>query len=455
MKLNFYGGAKSVTGANYLLDFGDTKIIVDCGLFQGSRYAEEMNYENFPYNPAEVDFIFITHSHADHIGRIPKLFKEGFRGKIYATRPTIDLARASLEDNVDLLKDEAKELGHDPIYSGKDLEEVLSLMEGVDYEQILNLSENIQARLHDAGHILGSSIIELEWKEDSEKKKIYFTGDLGNPINSLLQSPYLAKDADYVVIESAYGDRLHGNVVTRKDVLEDIIEEIVSDGGTIIIPSFAVERTQELLYEIHELLSNNRIPSIPVFLDSPLAIKLTDVYLKSRSFFNDNAIKDLEKWGGLFKFKNLRATITTDESKEINNTHGPKIIIAGSGMSMGGRIVHHELRYLPDPKSAIVFIGYQVKGSLGRRILDGEKEVMILGQKVHVNAKVYLIDGYSAHADQAMLLEWVRSASEAKKLKKVFVVQGEEEASEMLARRVIDTYAIDALAPNHKDVFEL
>lgn len=455
MKLSFYGGAKQVTGANYLLDTGKIKILVDCGLFQGSRYAEFLNYEKFEYNPADIDFVFLTHSHADHTGRLPKLYREGFRGKVFATKPTIDLTSVALEDNLDLIIDEAKKDGHEPLFTKNDLHSVVSLSSGVDYEQEINLNGFVTAKLHDAGHILGSAIVEFTWQKDGVHKKIFFSGDLGNSPTPLLNNCYLPEGADYAVVESAYGDRIHENRSRRKEILEDVIEETVKDGGTIIVPTFSLERTQELLYELNELFIHGNIPKVPVFLDSPLAIKLTSVYRKYVEFFNEKVRDEIASGERIFNFPGLRFTPTTQESKNISHVKGPKIIIAGSGMSFGGRILYHERDYLPDSKATILFVGYQVKNSLGWQILDGKKEVKVLGKTVQVCCRVRSIGGYSAHADQSMILEWISKAAIGGKLKKVFVVQGEEEASFAISQKIQDQIAVEALVPSAGDQFEL
>ena len=451
MRITFYGGAKSVTGANYLLDSGDIKILVDCGLYQGSKYSEDFNYEKFAYNPTEINFVFLTHSHTDHVGRLPKLFKEGFRGRVIASKPTIDLASKALPDNLKIITEEAKREGREPIFELKDLDGVLGLAEGFNYEVPIVLGGGIVATLHDAGHILGSTIVEI----DFDGKKIYFTGDLGNPPTPLLQSPYFPKDADYAVVESAYGSRVHEDRSVRKLMLENIIKETIINGGTLMIPSFAMERTQELLYELNQFVNHNQIPKVPIFVDSPLAINLTEVYKKHSSYFNKNAHHVIESGDDIFNFPGLIFTRTSDESKAINNVKGPKIIIAGSGMSMGGRILHHEMRYLSDPKSAILFVGYQVQGSLGRRILDGEKDVKIFGEKISVNCQIRAIGGYSAHADQTMLLKWIESAGSDGKLKKVFVVQGEEDSSTILAEKAKTDLKIEAVVPSQGESFAL
>ncbi len=456
MRLTFYGGARSVTGANYLLDTGTVKILIDCGLNQGTKYAEDLNYQPFNYNPEEIDYVFVTHSHIDHIGRLPKLFKDGFGGKIYTTAATRDLMAVALPDNMKQIQQEAKENGHSPLFEQKDLDGLMSLVQGINYYEPIDLGGGIKVIFHDAGHILGSAIIEVQWPESGGTKKIFFSGDLGNSPTPLLRPTDKISGADYIVVESAYGDRVHEARAERREKLIGAIEDTIKRGGVLMIPSFAIERTQELLFELNELFSANRIPKVPIFIDSPLAIKMTAVYKKHPEYFNKEAVYLIKSGDDVFDFPGLKMTVTTEESKMINDIPPPKIIIAGSGMSQGGRILHHEIRYLPDPKSTILFICYQVDGSLGRRIQKGEKEVKILGQSVPVNCHVENLSGYSAHADQPGLLEWVASSKrDSKKPEEVFVVQGEEEAARTLANLVHDNLGINAIAPQTGDSFEL
>ena len=303
---------------------------------------------------------------------------------------------------------------------------------------------------------MGSSIVEIQLTSQSQKsEKIYFTGDLGNPPTPLLRAPYYPNDADYVVIESAYGSRTHEDKDERKNILQKIIIETIQKGGVLMIPSFAMERTQELLYELNGLFNDKKIPRVPVFVDSPLAINLTEVYKKHSDYFNKETRYIINSGDDIFHFPGLKFTRSSEESKKINDVPGSKIIIAGSGMSTGGRILHHERRYLSDPNSTILFIGYQVKGSLGRRILDEEKEVKIFGEKISVNCKVEAIGGYSAHADSEGLLEWVKSANGEGKLKKVFIVQGEEESALALARKIERALDVDAVVPKQGEEFVL
>lgn len=455
MKITFHGGARWVTGSNYLLEHGPVKIMVDCGFFQGKKFADELNYETFKYNPAEVNFVLITHSHADHTGRLPKLYREGFRGKAYATTATRDLIAVSLPDSMERMQEEARDSGRNPLYDQTDIDGLLANMEGVEYCKELILGNNIKAVLHDAGHILGSAIIEISWLENDGMKKIFFSGDLGNPPTPLLRPTEFINNADYLVIESAYGDRIHDPEGERRTRLAKVVEDTIARKGVLMVPSFAMERTQELLFELNGLFNENLIPKIPVFIDSPLAIRLTEVYEKHAEYFNKKAAGLIKSGDDIFKFPGLKFTLSVEESKTINNVPPPKVVIAGSGMSHGGRILHHELRYLPDPNSTILFVGYQVDGSLGRHIQRGDKEVSIFGQKVHVNCHIENISSFSAHADQAGLIRWVQSAQIGDKLKKVFVVQGEEASAKTLAYLIREKLGVGALAPMEGESFEL
>lgn len=449
MKLHFYGAARSVTGANYLLEIGGKKIMIDCGMIQGPFFAEEKNYEPFPYDPKEIDYLFITHAHIDHIGRIPKLVRDGFKGKIICTPPTRDLSELSLLDSAHLLAEEAEKFDRRPIYEEADVPASMPFFQPAEYRAELNLGNGIAATLRDAGHILGSSIIEIR----GEGKKIVFTGDLGNPPTPILKPTDYVNDADYLIIESAYGNRFHERKEERRNILEDTIEDLVSMGGVLMIPAFAMERTQELLFELNELVEHHRIPKIPIFIDSPLAIKTTEIYKKYPEYYNQEAAYLIKSGDDLFRFPGLKFTETKEESKKINDAPPPKVIIAGSGMSQGGRILHHEIRYLPDPKSIFLVIGYQVPGSLGRRILEKAKELKIFDQPVAVRAQVRAIGAYSAHADQDGLFYFAMQTK--KTLKKVFVVQGEEDASLALAQRIRDHLGIDASAPMLYDTIEI
>lgn len=439
---------------------GSTRILVDCGLHQEGHYAERANFEPFPYNPREITDVFITHAHIDHIGLIPKLVKDGFKGLIHSTSPTRDFAEFLLLDSENILMKEAVREKKPPLYFTEDVERAMEQWQGVPYHQAVECgpvnpvaaghgASDVRATFFDAGHVLGSAIVRVE----AEGKTVLFSGDLGNSPPPIIRATEKLEAADYCVIESTYGDRAHENVGSRREMLEDAAEETVASGGTLMIPAFALERTQELLFHLHELFEQGRIPKVPVFLDSPLAIKLTEVYRKYESYYNHDMQRLVRSGDDFLNFPGLRLTLTTEQSKEINDVPSPKIIIAGSGMSHGGRIVHHERRYLPDPKSAILFVGYQTHGSLGRQILDGAETVKIFGEEVPVRARKIQIAGYSAHADQPQLLDWLRPLRRT--LKKVFVVQGEDRASEVLAQKIRDELAITAVVPKKGESFEL
>jgi len=464
MKLSFYGGVQQITGSNFLLEHNGRKILVDCGLFQGSKYAETLNYSDFAYNPKDIDFVLITHSHADHTGRLPKLYKDGFRGKIFATKPTIDLSAIALEDNLDLIKNESRKDGHDPLFNAGDLHETFILAQGVEYGEELDLGGGTKATFHEAGHILGSAIIEIQWQElsnnlvssfENNPRTIYFSGDLGNYPVPLLKHYDMPNQADYIVIESTYGDRVHKSNANRKIILRQAMEETIQSGGMVMIPTFAIERTQELLYEINEMIEHENLARIPIFLDSPLAIKLTKVYRNYEQYFNRKVVHDIRTGDNIFDFPGLKLTFSSQDSKEINKINGSKIIIAGSGMSFGGRIIFHEIRYLPDPKSTILFVGYQVDGSPGRQILDGKKSIKLMGQNVTVNCRVKAIEGYSAHADRQMLVDWVGKAVQDGNLKKVFIVHGEYNSSKALQQEIKNKFIVDTAVPAMGDEFVL
>lgn len=445
MKLTFFGGARMVTGANYLLeatsDRGQaTRILIDCGLHQGSNFCEKHNWEPFPYDPKEIAAVFVTHAHIDHTGRLPKLVRDGFRGAVYATPPTRDAAGFLLADADHILAQDAAHFKQPLLYAQHDIERLMAAWRGVGYHEPITVGP-FRVELWNAGHILGSSFIEVR----AEGKTILFSGDLGNAPAPLI-GPYefFTRAADFAVMESTYGDRNHEDALERKEILEDVIEDTVRAGGVLMIPAFAMERTQELLFEIDDLAEHGRIPGVPIFLDSPLAIRLTEVYERYVSYFDPSA-RTLVRGTTMFNFPNLKKTLTTEESKSVNDVPAPKIVIAGSGMSHGGRIIHHERRYLSDPKSTLLIAGYQAAGSLGRFILDGARSVRIFGEEIPVRCRVRAIGGYSAHADQRQLMGWL--APLRLNLKRAFVVQGEPDASAALAERLIDDLAVEAAIP--------
>ncbi len=460
MKLHFYGGARMVTGSNYILETSSSRIMIDCGLFQGRRKVEEKNYEPFPYQPSEIDLILITHAHLDHLGRLPKLIKDGFNEKILATRPTIDFARLMLEDSQKIIQKKAAQRGIFPRMDGRQIDKAMKMFEAVEYDREIKLNEEISVCFREAGHVLGSAVIEVMVCEQGQEreKKIVFSGDLGTAGTPILKDPARIKNADYVVIESTYGDRFHETREECKNKIEDVIEETIARGGVLMIPSFALERTQQLLYHFNDLVENSRIPRTAIFVDSPLAIKLTKIYRRYPEYFDREALSLIESGDKIFKFPDLKFTLSAEESKAINNIMPPKIIIAGSGMSQGGRIIHHELRYLSDPKNTLLFVTYQAQGTLGRKIFEGTKAIKILGQNISIQARIEYVGGYSSHADQKGLMDWLSSMTEAdspKKPKKVFVCHGEENSSLGLANKIKSDLGLAVEVPRIGDVILL
>jgi metallo-beta-lactamase family protein len=448
MKLTFCGGAGVVTGANYLLEIADAsrpggvrKILIDCGLAQGSHFLEALNYEPFPFNPAEISEVFVTHAHIDHTGRLAKLVRDGFTGTVYSTPPTRDFAELLLLDSQHILEAEAEKIGRVPLYEERHIGDLMLKWKGVQYHEPIKLGEGIMVRLYSAGHILGSASIYIE----AEGKSIVFSGDLGNQPAPLIGPAECPTKADYCVMESAYGDRNHEDLTNRYQKLERVALETIREGGVLMIPAFALERTQILLLELHQMLEKRQLPRVPIFIDSPLAIKLTSIYNLYRAYLRPELANHFTSMDQLFRFPGLRMTATVDDSKAINRAPNPKIIIAGSGMSNAGRILHHEVRYLGDPKNTLLIFGYQAEGSLGRRLLDGVKVVHILGQEIHVRAHIKAIGGYSAHADQSQLMQWVRPL--AGNVKKVFLVQGEGRAAAVLAGKITEELGIPAEVP--------
>lgn len=449
--VGFYGGVGDVTGANFLLKIKETQILIDCGLIQGVPKDIDPNSKPFGYDPKEINFLFITHAHMDHIGRIGKLMKEGFAGKIYSTKATFDLTRLMLEDALSINQMHAERKHIKPMFGASDLEDAYSRWETIEYNETVPLNEDVSATPHNTGHILGSCAYVFTNLETNER--ITFTGDLGNSPNPLLQDAETDFETEYMIMESVYGDREHEEKENRKQILKHIISKVVSRGGVILMPVFSLEKTQMLLTELNDLVEQDLIPDVPIFVDSPLAIRLTEVYKENSRFFNEAIQNQITSGDDVFSFPKLKFTYHRSESEQIDRVQGPKIIISASGISEGGRITAHEKRYLPNKHNALVLIGHQILGSLGRRILEGQKEVYIDGTDVPVNAEIIQVSGYSSHADSSQLIEYVEKVGF--KLKKVFVCMGEPKASFFLSQRIKDYLDIEASVPDEGDVEEL
>jgi len=454
-KITFAGGVGTVTGANFLFESsGGTRILIDCGLVQGEKVATVENHKPWSYDVGSIKALFITHAHLDHVGRIPKLVKDGYNGPIYSTPQTRSLAELVLHDAVGLLANEAKQEKQEPLFDLADVQAVFPLWKTIDYHEPFKLSEDISIFLKDAGHILGSSMVEIATKKhDGSPLKVMFTGDLGNSPAPLLRDTEPVGDIDYLVMESVYGDRNHEDREGRTNMFQQVITDSIARGGTLVIPTFSIDRTQVLLYELNNMVEHNKIPKVPVFVDSPMAISATSIYSENENLFNDHVREQIKSGDDIFRFPHLQYTMTSEESREIDDVKGAKIILAGSGMSVGGRVISHEKKYLPDEKATVLFVGYQSPGSLGRELADGNKKVKIYGEEIKVKARIETLYGYSAHKDGDHLVGFVGTAD--KGLKEVFPVMGEPKASMHLAQRINDELGVKAVVPDLDATIEL
>lgn len=473
MKITFLGATRTVTGSNYLVEAGGKKFLVDCGMWQGKAELEEENFQEFEFNPLAIDFVLLTHAHIDHSGRIPKLYKEGYRGKVYAHKATCDLCALMLPDSGHIQEQESQwknkkrirrgEEPREPLYTAEEAARSLEIFEPVVYDQIIEITPDIHVRYNDAGHMLGSSIIELWVKEEGKEVKTVFTGDLGNNDIPLLNPITMIEDADYLVMESTYGSRLHVKNEEKAELFLDIVSETLDQGGTVVIPSFAVGRTQEILYEINHLKEEKNdeefkrkyqtLMKAPVYVDSPLAISATEVFRENTDLFDEDIKEEIMRGDNPLEFPGLQFTRTADESKALNEDPKPAIIISASGMCEVGRIKHHLKHNIWNPKSTILFVGYQAPGTLGYQIVNGAKKVKIFGEEMAVNARVEYIEGYSGHADQEGLMNFIYSF--LKKPKQIFLVHGEEESQDVLRDKIETETNLSVTVPNFGETYEL
>ena len=448
MKIKFCGGVEEVTGANYFIEKNGIKFLIDCGLIQKENICELENFESFPYDPKEINFVLITHSHLDHIGRLPKLIYDGFNGKIISTLPTKDLAKEILLDANKVINEKCKSIQDDveKIYNEENIDKVFRKWETVNYHEVLQFN-GLKIEFFDAGHILGSAFIKLE----ENGKTVVFSGDLGN-IDPILRPSEELPKCDFLILESTYGDRLHENLENRKEILEDIIEETLRENRTLIIPAFALERSQEILYDIVDLIENKKVPEIKIFLDSPLAIRIFRVYDKYTDYFNESAkaffihrdLEDLDYVEIIYDEKDFRKLINYPKAK---------VIISSSGMLQGGRIINILKYFVEKETTTILFVGYQAEGSLGRKILEGEKEIYLDGEKYVVKAKIEKLLAYSGHKDQKALIEWI--FPRRFDIKKIFLVQGEQKAKIVLKSKIEDYLGIKVEIPTKNQEIDL
>lgn len=436
IKLNFFGAAKNVTGSCYFLEANGVRLLVDCGLYQ-ERDLKPRNWADFPVPAETIDAVLLTHAHLDHCGRLPKLVKEGFRGKIYATPATAEISTIIMLDSAHIQEEDIKHkkrrhersgkkspFPYEPLYTMEDAEKTRSLFHSARYNTNIDIGSGITAEFREAGHVFGSSMIRLTVNQGGEKRTILFSGDVGRRDLPIMRDPAQFEQADYVLIESTYGDRIHGQVADIPGELERIINETQQAGGNIVIPSFALERTQELLYHLNNLLNEDRIPHLQTFVDSPMAIRVTDVFKKHPELFDEETMAQVNAGDQPCDFPGLTMSRTVDQSKAIKDVKGSAIIIAGSGMCTGGRIKHHLKSNISRPESTILFVGYQAFGTLGRRILENPETIRLFGEEYPVKARIEKISGFSAHADQNELHQWISSLKTPPR--KVFITHGEE-----------------------------
>lgn len=468
MKIKFCGAATGVTGSCHLITTGEHKILLDCGQFQGGKQMEALNVEPFPFDPAEIECVILSHAHIDHCGRLPLLVKRGFKGNIYCTDATADLLDIMLKDSGFIHEKEAEwqnrkneRMGRkpvEPLYTVKDSEETLKLVVPVMYDQLFEINDSLKIVFNDAGHILGSAITELWVVENENVTKVVFSGDLGVMDRPILRDPTIIKKADCVIMESTYGNRLHPKNSTSISQLLEIVMKTIKRGGNVVIPSFAVGRTQELIFEFNRFYEERpdlraELDKVTVYIDSPMATSATEVFRKNAQVFDEETKAYLLRGDNPLDFPNLKFTRSTGESQALNADRTPKVIISASGMCEAGRIRHHLKHNLWDPNSSVVFVGYQAEGTLGRLLINGIKDIALFGEAVHVNAEIYNLEGFSGHADKDGLLTWLKGFQ--KKPNQLFLVHGEEESKQALAKSIKDETGIEPTVVTQVSEFEI
>jgi metallo-beta-lactamase family protein len=463
MQISFCGAAQTVTGSCYHIQTAGSQFIVDCGMYQGNKEIRSLNRQNFLFNPAAVDFVLLTHAHIDHSGLLPKLCKAGFKNRIYTTKATVDLCKIALPDSGHIQELEAEWRSRkyerrglpaeEPLYTAAEATACLTRFHGVNYDEMIEPAPGIKVRFRDAGHIMGSALIEVWVEEAGTITKVVFSGDLGQKNQPIIKDPTLVRETDYLLIESTYGNRFHEENQDKVELLKKIILQSTGGKGNLIIPAFAIGRTQDLLYYIRELLLSGQIPRIPVYIDSPMAISVTEIYRNNPGYYDEPTLEMLAAGNSPFEFPNLHFIRTAEESKVLNATAKGAIIISASGMCDSGRILHHLKHNLWRPESTILFVGYQAESTLGRRLLEGAKVVKVLGEEVEVRAGIHSIGGFSAHADQNGLLEWLRGFES--KLRGIFVVHGEIEAQTEFAELLKRNFDAEIRIPGWGERFTL
>ncbi|MDH3710891.1 MAG: MBL fold metallo-hydrolase [Cyclobacteriaceae bacterium] len=452
VRVRFLGAAKTVTGSKYLLEIGDYRLLVDCGLFQGVKKLRERNWNDFPQNPDDVDAVIITHSHIDHIGYLPRIFRQGFKGPVYCTETTMDLMKIMLRDSAKIQEEEAayarrkgysRHKNPEPLYNTEHAEMVFKNLQSKPSNTSLQIHPGISLKFLNAGHILGSSIVEIEIEGREQKKKIVLSGDIGRYDQPVLRDPDPVDFADVLIVESTYGDK-NNPPVSPKDALAEVVNEAHDNGGCILIPAFALGRTQLLVYYLKELQDENRIPDIPIYVDSPMAISVTALYKKH---FHEHKLRESELEQSVFDYHGLKYCKSAEDSKQINEIKRDAIIISASGMCTGGRIMHHLYHRMPRENDTILFVGYQAYGTRGRRILEGEPTIRLFGKEVPLNCNVRQISGLSAHADRSELLRWLGNFKQSPK--HVFITHGEPESAYALANTLNNDWNWNAVVPDY------